>query len=429
MSLRGHLAPLVAIAAFLLAGAPARASFLPVTTTIDESDGSCGDGDCSLRDALAVHVSGDTIVIPASVTPYQVTLGELVIASDVILSGAGAATTVIQANGSNRVFHAQPGVIAAFQDVTVTGGGVDTGAGIFADGATLFVIRSVVRDNTGTGTARGGGIEVADGALTITDSTVSGNSAFNGGGLAIDVSSFTMERSTVSGNTAAGNSGGGMVFSNDSGTGSFTGTIRNSTISGNHADTQVAGGIGMFIEQGGGLSLTVEYSTVAFNSASLGANVYVDQGTATFNSSIVSDAVTSTNCFLAPQGGAILSSGYNIDDDGTCGFAAGGDLQAGPGLGALADNGGPTLTHAISSSSPAFDSADPATCSTTATDQRGITRPQSSACDRGAFELAAAPPAPVTAVPAISPLGVGVLVLLLALGGVWRARRPTRRAS
>jgi hypothetical protein len=55
------------------------------------------------------------------------------------------------------------------------------------------------------------------------------------------------------------------------------------------------------------------------------------------------------------------------------------------GLDPLADNGGPTLTHALLAGSPAIDAADAAVCP--ATDQRGVARPQGSACDVGSFEF------------------------------------------
>ena len=48
-----------------------------VDTPIDESDGSCLDGDCSLRDALAAASPGDTINLPADV--YTLTLGSALI--------------------------------------------------------------------------------------------------------------------------------------------------------------------------------------------------------------------------------------------------------------------------------------------------------------------------------------------------------------
>lgn len=50
----------------------------------------------------------------------------------------------------------------------------------------------------------------------------------------------------------------------------------------------------------------------------------------------------------------------------------------------LADNGGPTQTHALVNDSPAIDAADDTVCPTT--DQRGVSRPQGAFCDIGAFE-------------------------------------------
>jgi hypothetical protein len=54
-------------------------------------------------------------------------------------------------------------------------------------------------------------------------------------------------------------------------------------------------------------------------------------------------------------------------------------------LGPLADNGGPTQTHALLPGSPAIDAGDNTACP--ATDQRGVTRPLGAACDIGAYEF------------------------------------------
>ncbi len=67
-------------------------------------------------------------------------------------------------------------------------------------------------------------------------------------------------------------------------------------------------------------------------------------------------------------------------------------LAASPGLGALADNGGPTQTMALTPGSPAVDRV-PAPCGT-APDQRGVARPPGAGCDAGSYELA--PPTVVT---------------------------------
>jgi len=55
-------------------------------------------------------------------------------------------------------------------------------------------------------------------------------------------------------------------------------------------------------------------------------------------------------------------------------------------LAPLADNGGPTDTHALIKGSPGVDAA-PVDSDCPATDQRGIARPQGGGCDIGAFEL------------------------------------------
>ena len=62
-----------------------------------------------------------------------------------------------------------------------------------------------------------------------------------------------------------------------------------------------------------------------------------------------------------------------------------------PGLGPLQDNGGPTLTHAITAGMSAYDAGDAATCvdiddNPLTTDQRGSARPAGPQCDIGAFE-------------------------------------------
>jgi hypothetical protein len=82
--------------------------------------------------------------------------------------------------------------------------------------------------------------------------------------------------------------------------------------------------------------------------------------------------------------GTIVSNGHNLDGDGTCGLGEPTDLPGtDPLLGPLADNGGPSETHALLPGSPAID-AGPPTCE--ATDQRGVPRPQEAACDIGAYE-------------------------------------------
>src|SRR5439155_22233245 len=101
--------------------------------------------------------------------------------------------------------------------------------------------------------------------------------------------------------------------------------------------------------------------------------------------------------------GSITSAGHNLSSDGSCGLAGAGDLQkVDPKLGELADNGGPTQTHALLAGSPAIDAGDNASCP--GTDQRGTARPVDgnsdgvAVCDIGAFEAPAG-----TTLPTASP--------------------------
>ena len=80
----------------------------------------------------------------------------------------------------------------------------------------------------------------------------------------------------------------------------------------------------------------------------------------------------------------LASAGHNVDTDGTCNLIAGGDQPNSVVLlGALADNGGPTHTHALMAGSVAIDAADGAACPPT--DQRGVSRV--GPCDVGAYEF------------------------------------------
>jgi uncharacterized repeat protein (TIGR01451 family) len=79
------------------------------------------------------------------------------------------------------------------------------------------------------------------------------------------------------------------------------------------------------------------------------------------------------------------TSDHNLSSDTSCNFNdPGSKTGVDPQLGALADNGGPTDTRALAASSPAIDAGTNTGCP--ATDQRGVTRPQGSSCDIGAFE-------------------------------------------
>lgn len=89
--------------------------------------------------------------------------------------------------------------------------------------------------------------------------------------------------------------------------------------------------------------------------------------------------------------GTIVDEGYNVDDEGDCGFSTsdGSVNNVNPNVGPLADNGGPTQTMAVLPGSVAYHLVPIADCPTT--DQRGAARPGSSGgttCDAGSYEYA-----------------------------------------
>ena len=260
------------------------------------------------------------------------------------------------------------------------------GGGIHAGGSTsLTVVRSTISDNTSGGA--GGGISASSlvEPVVLTEVTISGNRTIREGG-GISASGLVLTGSTISENRGAGNGGGlGLGGSN---------TISNTTISGNQAvfsrpSPGLAG-------NGGGIAingdLTLTHVTVAGNSADVamggtGGGLSVATGTTTLVNSIVASSTGADCAARSGGGGTVQSEGNNIDSDGTCNLTAAGDLPSTtPLLAPLADNGGPTLTHALLPGSPALDAGRDAGV---LVDQRGVARPQGAGFDIGAFELEA----------------------------------------
>jgi hypothetical protein len=207
---------------------------------------------------------------------------------------------------------------------------------------------------------------VADGndsSVTVTDSTVSGtrprdreDAVFGGGILVFRTSTATITRSTLDDNT-----GQGVLVEAGA-----TATVTASTITGTASSaTDEFPSAAVAVEDGGEVagSLTLTATIVADNAA--------------------------PNCV-----GSVTDGGYNLSDTTSCGFSATGSLsEADAALGALADNGGPTMTRLPAKASAAIDRIPSGTagCSDGDTDQRGESALQGSACDIGAVEVAQPP--------------------------------------
>jgi predicted outer membrane repeat protein len=234
----------------------------------------------------------------------------------------------------------------------------------------------------------GGGISIREGTTAILDKvSITNNSSRDGGGGLYSDASLTMTNSLVAGNTVGteASRGGGIYFA---GTGK-TFNLNNVTISSNSVehDTNNADGGGLGID--GGI-LNLNNVTITNNTAdgNGGGMIVGDSATVNFRNTILAGN-TSTDNASEDCYGTLNSQGYNLIQDPTgCtidGSIIGVLISLNPMLMALADNGGPTMTHALGVNSPAVDAGDNATCESR--DQRGFPRPQGVTCDMGGYEL------------------------------------------
>lgn len=280
-------------------------------------------------------------------------------------------------------------------------------SGIYTINTTLILDEGIVQGNLD------GGI-FAMGSVTIVDSTISANSSTSiGGGIAIiNGYSDVIAGSTISGNTATGD-GGGMYFWGLT-MGENHLALENVTLSGNQADGH---GGGLVVASGAGSEVALYNVTITDNTADLnhnddgdGGGIYNNNGARVLmqNSILAANVDATTSGSNVPDcSGALDSGDYNLIGavDGTCtitGATIGNQVGTilsplDPMIGGLAENGGPTDTHALLTSSPAIDAGNPAGCTALGgtpllEDQRGWPRPidgdfdSTATCDIGAFE-------------------------------------------
>lgn len=212
---------------------PAWSASLIVDTLSDENDGSCTDGDCSLRDALATATPGDSVEFNVTGT-ITLTLGELTLDKELTVAGPGAGSLTVSGGGSSRVFWIEEGVNATLSGLTIADGLGQDGGGIFNRGGLLTLQDCTLANNRST--YDGGGVSNRfDGTLTVSNCLFSGNRARNGA--AID----NRETLIVSDSTFTDNSAstwGGAIYN-------FQGvvTVSGSRFTGNGESTDNGGGI------------------------------------------------------------------------------------------------------------------------------------------------------------------------------------------
>jgi CSLREA domain-containing protein len=442
--LKMRIHPLAFPTAFLLAallwggGTPAAAASqgtFTVNSTIDRPDalpgnGICetepGNGVCTLRGAILeanAHLGADTIFLPAGTFVLILAgqdstglIGDLDILDDLVINGTGAASTVIDGNGAvtlDRVIQIPPAVTVSIFNLTIKRGAGSSGGGISNSGA-LSLTNSSMSGNPAE--SQGGGISNS-GTLVVTNSTLSGNHSKTGGGI-YNTGTLLLGNTTVQGNSSL-ESGGGIYTAHS------MLRILNSTISGNSADAW-----------GGGI--LADDATIHLYNVTLVSNVADDdnddaaEGGGIFNydsaislqNTIIANNVHRSTQIPIPLAddckGVLTSEDYNLIENLTgCAvthLTAHNITGQDPELDPLQNNGGTTLTHALKLNSPAIDSGDTTGCENQnggylTTDQRGAPRPvdgdqnRSAICDIGAFEYTGGTtnPSPTSTKTATSP--------------------------
>ena len=234
---------------------------------------------------------------------------------------------------------------------------------------------------------------------TISNSTIANNRVISGtgGGLSIVTNSEpaiteVLLRNVALVNNSASGGGGLQIFSR----GATIVTVANSTISYNRAESQRGGGIQI---QGAlefdTTDVKLVNSTVASNTAPSAGGIAKLDGLITLSNTLVVGNSNGDCQWDASPGlpNRVVSGGNNLDSDGSClpdGVRQSSDIPTGnANLGPLDDNGGPTLTHVLLPGSQAIDAGNDAVCMAApinGVDQRGVTRPQGTHCDIGAYE-------------------------------------------
>jgi hypothetical protein len=353
---------LAAVLAALLLPAPAAADTFRVTTT---SDGTgCSVEGCALRGAvlLAEEIPGaDTIIVPAG--NYELLQGPLTPSNDMTITGEGARNSILDANGRSRIFDIDGGTVE-ISHLTMQNG--------FASAAAQF---------------HGGNLRNSGATVTLDNVRVTGGSASSAGGVSNNSGTMVIDHSLLDHNSALmGGGDGGAIMNHGGEPGQIAPpgilTVRNTTITANTANLA-----GALIERDNAANRTTLINvTIAGNSAgfrgqggiSFGevarGQIDVHGSVIAGNTQTVAGQTTESNCSAPPS-----NLGANISSSGECGF-----LTTDPLLGALSDLGGETDVLPLAAGSPALDLQT--TCAT-ATDQRGLLRPQGTACDAGAYEL------------------------------------------
>src|SRR6185369_3186217 len=200
------LLPPVCALAILLGALDGGAATLVVTNAADS-------GADTLRSDIALAAPGDTITFAPGLGAITLTSGELVITKNLTFVGPGGTNQIVQRSSAGgtfafRIFNVLAGTVALHNLAIKNGLIADDGGGICNQGA-LTISNCTISGNS-AGAVQGGGI-FSFTSVTIYNSTIVSNTASVGGGIFVySGSTASLVNSTVAGNVATANFGGGI---------------------------------------------------------------------------------------------------------------------------------------------------------------------------------------------------------------------------
>ena len=362
---------------------------LIVTKIADTDDGVCNT-DCSLREAISAASNGGSIGFSDSLfsSPQTITLtnGQLGIFKSLTITGTGANLLTITPVAGSRVFDVAAGnsfnisgmklsganapalfggaIInngtMSITNSTISNNSADLGGGVRnQSGGTMSITNSTISNNSAN---VGGGIYNDSGTMTILNSDINNNSAKDGGGINNNNGTLTVTNSTISYNSAVDDAPSSQALGGGINTSFGTLNVNNTTISNNLAFS--GGGIRIFSNG------SISDSTISNNSATaFGGGLFYFDGTMIVSNSIIAN---NTATFEGPDiQNTLNSNGYNLIGNTANtvieGNETGNQYNIDPMLAPLGNYGGTTKTHALLQGSPAIDAGN----RSGAGDQRG----------------------------------------------------------
>ena len=301
-----------------------------VNTTTDSNDGVCNSSSCSLREAISVATDGDNIVFAPGLTGTIHLAGGigngtyLYISSNIKINGPGISSLTITGDDQVGVFYISVGKNVQISNLTITHGhNINFGGGILNSGILTLdhvavTYNQAVPTIPGNATYGGGIFNNEAASLTITNSSLSHNSAtyqggaiYNDKGAGLSMTEVTVDSNHAPGTGGGAGDGGGLYISNPvSITPSGPIVLDRMSITNNTAPT---------IGSGGGISLhasaTISNSLIAGNSAATGGGLNVDESGSSSQSVTISLTNVTISGNSATHAGGGMAAYFSSDSD------------------------------------------------------------------------------------------------------------------